>query len=427
MRIIGIVLIVGILILIALLGTGRLQSGFEAYRVLKNLVTQETDYEVDFSIDMDNDLINLSSTVQQISEDGNMIICADEYGIDVYITNGILYLENGRAFKLVGNQLEERDLLKMMLNAVRKGHVVRERDGDIDRYLTQIDSDTAEEILSLLLSENLDAVFHEELFQAEMDIQNGSLKEFHLTGEGSTTSGTGFSFGATVVPQPLSERPVIPQAVLDSIRYGTESQEIVTGEMLELVAAWLHNEHADCVEATISVNADCGVLSLDDSYNYFRQKVNGTDIHCISSHLFNVYFTDDASCTSSGQVLTTAETKLLDVAELIPIMRDLFLEGNYTVQEVGSGTTYSLKVESDKIGGIVEGIIPELKTLNISYDDCVLSVRIVDGNLSMLELNCGGSLKIVTREVDSSASVVIRYVTPNEHTIPAAVQKALIP
>ena len=414
------------LIVMLLLQTGWLQSGFAGYRALRALTTQETDFESEIHLRMDDEEIELSSTLQQISEGGNMIICADQYGIDLYIANGTLYLENGRAFKLVSSQIDQRNLLRLALNAVRKGHVVREKLDGMERYSTEIDSETVEQILSLYLSEDFDAVFSGDQLHAEMDVQGGTLTQIRLTGEGSTENGTSFRFEGSFRPQPLSERPAVPQAVLDAIASGGEGREFMTGDMLRLFAAWFKNDRAETLDATITVNADCGVLSLDDSYSYFRQKVEGKDINCVSSRLFRVYFTDQASCTSDGKVLSTAETRLLDAAQLIPLMREMFLQGNYSIEELGSGQLYTLTVEADKIGGIVESVIPELKDLNIAYQDCRLSASIRDGSLYSLELQCGGSVRIVTRDVDANAEVLIRFVSPSDHVVPAAAVKALL-
>ena len=49
-----------------------------------------------------------------------------------------------------------------------------------------------------------------------------------------------------------------------------------------------------------------------------------------------------------------------------------------------------------------------------------------DGNLYSLELKCGGSVGIVTRDVDASADVLIRFVSPSDHVIPSAVVKTLL-
>ena len=96
------------------------------------------------------------------------------------------------------------------------------------------------------------------------------------------------------------------------------------------------------------------------------------------------------------------------------------------IEELGSGQLYTLTVEADKIGGIVESVIPELKDLNIHYEDCRLSASVRDGSLYSLELKCGGNVRIVTRDVDASADVLVRFISPSDHVIPAAAVNALL-
>ena len=410
----------------ALLQSGWLQSGFAGYRVLKNFITSETDIESDIRIRTGSDELNLSTTVQQITQDGNTIICADQYGIDLYIANGALYLENGRAFRLMNDQIDQKNLLRLALDSVRRGRVVKQTDGDTIRYSTEISSDALEEVLALFVSKEIDAVFRGDELHAEIDIRNGELSEIRFAGEGVTGNGENIRFDAVFKTAPLSDRPEVPQAVLDAIQSGEAEALLLTDEALVLFAAWIKNDRADSVDAAIDVRAECGVLSLDESYSYFRQKVQNTDIHCVSNRLFRVYFTKDATCTSSGKPISTAEMRLVDTAQLIPIVREFFLRGSYSCEELGSGKLYTITVKADEIGGLVEQVIPELKDLNVSYEDCTVSVSVRDGSLYSLELECGGSVKIVTKDVDANATAIVHFEKPTEHDLPSAVRKTLL-
>ncbi len=420
--------VVLVLVLAAvLLQTGWLQSGFEGYRILRNMLTTEGDIFCEISIRTDEGDIGISTTAQQISQDGKMIVCADQYGIDLYICNGKLYLENGRAFRLVNEGIDQKNLLRLALNAVRKGNVVKETDGDVTRFRTDITNDTAEQVLALYLSEDFDVIFQMNRLEGEMDVQDGALTEIRFVGEGETETGKQFDFEISMQPGPLSERPTVPQAVLDSIRSGEGEALLLTKDAIQLFAAWIKNDRADTVDAQIDLRADCGIVSLDENYSYYRQEVDGTDIHCVSSRLFEIYFSGETACTSRGKVLSTAETRLLDAARLIPTVREFFLKGSYSCEDLGNGKLYSVRVSSEEIPGLVESVMPDLRDLNISYEDCVLSVTVRDGNLYSLELSCGGTVRVVTRDVDADASVIVHFEKPGQHTVPKAVLETLVP
>ena len=178
--------------------------------------------------------------------------------------------------------------------------------------------------------------------------------------------------------------------------------------------------------ASIAVKADAGLLSLNDQYSYYRQKTEGTDIHCVSSRLFTVYFTDSMACTASGTELGSAETTLMDTAKLITAARELCLDGSFTCEKIGSGRVYTLALPAENVEDLMKQVLPDLAALQVGYEDCTLTVTLRDDALYSLELNCGGTLKVVTRDLDASADVIVRITEPKEHKIPAGVIETLL-
>jgi hypothetical protein len=53
-------------------------------------------------------------------------------------------------------------------------------------------------------------------------------------------------------------------------------------------------------------------------------------------------------------------------------------------------------------------------------------VTLRDDALYSLELQCSGSLKIVTRDLDASADVIVRFTEPKVHRVPDSVAKELL-
>ena len=197
-------------------------------------------------------------------------------------------------------------------------------------------------------------------------------------------------------------------------------------DFLALMAAWIRYDRAANAEATISVNVDAGLLSIDNQYGYFRQIVDGTDIHVVSSRLFTVYFTDSAACTANGTPLGNAETSLKDSAALITVARELCLNGSFRCETIGGARVFTLNISADNVKTILEQVLPDLSVLDVSYEDCVLTVTVRDDVLYSVELKCGGTLKVVMRDLDASANVIVRFVEPTAHQIPQSVQDTLL-
>ena len=144
------------------------------------------------------------------------------------------------------------------------------------------------------------------------------------------------------------------------------------------------------------------------------------------SRLFSVYFTDKAACTETGSLLGDGESRLLDAASLIAAARELCLEGDFQCETSGNCRVYTLTVPAENIRELMEGILPDFRGLNISYEECTLTVTLLEESLDSMELKCGGTMKIVTREIDASADVIIRSAEVSSRTIPMAVQDALL-
>ena len=416
------------LLVFVLLKSNTLRDTLATYRLLKNFAAEETDILTDLSIHSDEREIELETTVHRVSESGKMINCAEQYGITLYIADGMVYLENGRAFDITGTRLDQSAVLELAREVFRSGDIQKEKQGAQTRYTAQIRDDSAARILGLFLAGDYSGLIQAENLTSSLTEEDGKLSELSFLGEGVTESGRHFTLQARFTPRAMTERPAIPQAVRTAMQNAqTESSELLTQDLLMLLAAWIKNDGAEEVDAEIAVQADCGSLRLDDRYDYFRRDVDGTDIHCVSSRLFTVYFTDGAACTGGGTALSEAEDRIADAAKLIPVARDLCLKGQFSCEAAGEARVYTIALAAEDAESIAQSVLPALKDLDIRYDDCRVRITVADGSLTSVELSCGGSIKVVARELAVSATVLVRYEEAGHHEIPAAVQGALIP
>ena len=92
-----------------------------------------------------------------------------------------------------------------------------------------------------------------------------------------------------------------------------------------------------------------GALSLDTDYEYYRQKTEGTDVHCVAGRLFKLYFTDEAACTESGMPLSAAEQNAADAAQLMPLAKELCLKGEFDSCISGDLRIYSVSLDMDRV------------------------------------------------------------------------------
>ena len=116
----------------------------------------------------------------------------------------------------------------------------------------------------------------------------------------------------------------------------------------------------------------------------------------------------------------------MDAAQLIPIAREFCLKGRFSCAGTEDHSIYTITLSADDASDIVSRVLPELERLNLSYDDCTLRITL-DGNaLASIELNCGGTLRVVSRELDASVLVSVSFNDNTAEAVPPSVRAVLV-
>ena len=148
--------------------------------------------------------------------------------------------------------------------------------------------------------------------------------------------------------------------------------------------------------------------------------------HCIRSALFKLYFTDSAACTATGLDLSEAQQRVVDTAQLIPLARELCLNGQFSAAGTAERMSYTIALSSDDAADLVSKLLPELDRLELNYNDCRLRIILVGGELDSIELDCGASLRVVSRDVAASVRVTVSFNDNAVEAVPSVVQKVLV-
>jgi len=406
---------------------GSIGSAVTAYRVLKDFSRQECDVETSVRLGIEDRELQMRTTAHRVLRDGHMIRCTEQYGIPLYISDGMVCLENGRVFRLADGQLSQGKVLDLALDIFLHEELTKTEADGVTRFEAVIGGGTAESVLQLFLSASSEELLHADDMDVTLTVKDGALQSLSFSGDGSAADGKAFRFDVVLTPTAMTERPVIPQAVLDAIESGGgENTQVLSEDLLRLLAAWIKNESSDAVSADINVSADCGSVRLSPRYRYSRRAVDGTDVHCIKSALFTLYFTDEAACTAGGEELSEAQRRVVDTAQLIPLAKELCLKGQFDCTGAGDRFVYSVTLSAEDAAALVSRLLPELDRLNLSYDDCRLRVTVAGESLDEIALDCGASLRVVSRDVDASVRVTADFNGDSPEAVPPRVRAVLV-
>ena len=406
---------------------GSIGSAVSAYRVLSDFSRQECDVQTDVRLHIEDQELTMRTTAHRVLRDGHMIRCTEQYGIPLYISDGMVCLENGRVFRLADGQLSQGRVLDLALEIFLHEQIRRTEADGVTRFEAVIGGETAESVLQVFLSADSRELLHTDSMTVSMSVKEGGIRSLSFSGDGSTADSKRFRIDVLLTPTAMTERPVIPQAVLEAIESGGgENIQVLSEDLLRLLAAWIKNASADTVSADINVSADCGSLRLSPRYRYSRRTVDGVDVHCIRSALFTLYFTDSAACTADGEALNEAQQRVVDTAQLIPLAKELCLKGQFDCNGAGDRFVYTVTLSGEDAAALVSRLLPELDRVNLSYRDCRLRVTVTGESLDEIALDCGASVRVVSRDVDAAVSVTADFNGDAAEAVPPAVRAALV-
>ncbi len=408
------------------LKVGNVGAVVSSCKMLKELSTKETDITTTISIELDDRKLEMETIVHRVLQDGQMYRCTQQYGIPLYIANGMVCLENGRLFQIGDGPLSQGNVVNLALKVFLNEEVRKTEEGDIDCYSSIISGDIADSILKAFVSGMEEPFLHVSEMTISLREKAGDLSSIEFAGEGVTVSGKKFRFDVILTPQDIVNRPIIPQTVVDALsNKTTEAKETLSESFLHLLAAWIRNETAETIAADIQVEADCGLLNLKPTYRYSRQRIDGVDINCISSSLFKIYFNDNGAYTASGADLTEAQKRVYTSAQLLPIARDYCMNGQFSSVTEDNCSVYTITLTSKDADEIVAQVLPEVGRININYENSSLVVTVIDDEIKTIELDCRGTLKIVSEDIDVSVYTKVTFDNSGPEIIPKMVKEKL--
>ena len=125
--------------------------------------------------------------------------------------------------------------------------------------------------------------------------------------------------------------------------------------------------------------------------------------------------------------LSTAEQNAADAAQLMPLAKELCLKGEFDSGISGDLRIYSVSLDPETALELAGTLVPELRRLKLELSDCVLKIALQESDLVQIELDCDGSIRVVSRDVESRVKIAARYVEPDGPLeLPPAVRRALL-
>lgn len=398
----------------------NLKTGLDAYQLISQYADQEK-LAIDMTVtaEVGGSSHTLSAHLEKTSADGTAVTVIRREPISLYYINGLVYLENGKAFKFDGSHPDYSQLLKDAAKIFRNTGI-EESEGT---YTISAQGEDAMGILKTLMPSQLEDSVNIQTFTVTLTTKESVLTGLLFQSEGTLEDDTQtYHVSARMdVAEPDPEL-TIPKSVLGALGNSADADTILSDDLIALTQAWMDLNGQSLIAADLNLSADCGPLVISEDLDFHQQKLDGLTVGCLQKNNYSIYFTDKRLCDKNGAAMTLDQQPLVESVELLDIAYELCMNSAYIVQN----NCYTISLDKGQMESIVHRILPETADMAITFESGSIRVYLSNGAISRITVSCSGSMEIMIAEVGASISANIRLREPDaDFSIPEKVISAL--
>lgn len=425
-----IALAVVLLAALVLVLTAPLRSMADAYTLLENFSNQSR-YAMTMSTDtqLDGQLLHADFTVTKTQEQGRDVTCVYKDGMSLYYTDGVILMENGKAYQLSDLHPDYSKLPQEAARLYQTVDFTTSRDGKTVCYTLTAEGENARTILAMLLPGQSDYLTDTHKLTLELTASGGQMQSLRFTSEGMLVDEhkTPYSITAELQPADVAEDYALPQAVDQALSAGLpETQEVIPEDLFRLLCAWTDLNQEESYTADLVLGVDCGPLNLDETLKYGQTFVEDQKIGCVRSGGLAVYFANGQFCGPGGAVLTEAESALAQRIDLLQVLYQICLNGSFDCVDTGNGSwLYTLTLDQDAMKQVALAAAPDMESQPVTLTEGRVQILVKDGSIASIRCACTGGLEGLEQALPVTVSAKLSYTTGSGFEVPAAVQEQL--
>ncbi len=432
--VLAIVLIACAVLLGWVLSEGKLKSGVEAYLLLKEYTEQqELAMELEIQAEVGTEELELEAEVLYTELDGKKVTCIEQGDLKFYYAGGILYLENGKAYRASEVSSDYSGLLEQTLLLYGEVDIETVREDGAKTYKVAAKEDFASKLLTYLLPAVAEEALGMQTLEVALRVEDEALASIVFTSQGKLKNAEASPYDITAalhIAEPEDIIIEIPDAVRKAILSdSTPIEANITEDIFRLYHAWEKAYDQNPLAAQIYLHADCGPIALDENVTFISKVEKDTRIHCIRKNDFAVYFNEDTICSEKGYAVTAAKAEAVEAADLLGIAFGLCMNGTVSCTEANGTYIYSLVLDEAGMKEIAATIAPASADMGVKFENGSVQILVTDERIESIRFACAGRVNILVSDVAVAFSAEFDMEGAEKYksfTIPEKVREALI-
>ena len=322
-----------------------------------------------------NDL-SVESDVYMVTEDGISYLALEQNSNAVYISDNVLFLKNGKAFKL-GDRMQLRtasykELLPYIGSLYEALKITAEETDSEITYSVTVTGEQVKTLMETAFPGEVLPVEGVEKLKLQVTERNGKLDQVSFSGSGNT-DGTAAQLHATLSGFRIlsaGDYPIPEEIKQSAATVNPEELFSLTEDLYRLVLALAPFADMDNIDGTLALTVDCGPLQLDTQMTL-----------------------SDLKTTSNSQI---DPQKLQILPEVLGLM---CMEGDLSCTKEGSAYLYRLVLDQPAMQELARMILPELAQYGGNLTEGEASIRLENNAITSMKVSIEGKVSALLVQI----------------------------
>lgn len=384
--------IIGIVVIVIIFGIRtvffpKLSMGKEIVKILQPILeTENQSMHLDVEADIYGKTLNIASDISLVKENEKTYLILEQGKHSFYITDNILFLENGNAYKIAEetqNQTIGYEKLFSLISSVYEEFAITKNEHQEETwYEVTVMGEQVNTLLQIFMptEENVSNVI--ENLQVRLVTKNETLHRLEFFGKANDNNGT-LQVEVTISDfQSLqANHSMIPDFIEKKVEnVDKESLLSLTEDFYRLLMAITKLAEAETLNGTLFLQADCEILQINKQMDLAELQSGISDIQ----HAPNI-------------------SVLLETVEV------LCMEGNIACEEENGTYVYTLILDKDSMQKITAKMIPEIVDYAVTFTEGSIQIRIENERIHSIKIGIDGTLRLLIMELPIEISAKLLF------------------
>lgn len=363
----------------------------------------------------------LDAQLDTVTSGGKTVTVLSQNSRSVYYCDGILYLENARAYRLTEPTGTDFSAWKGAMWLLRNAQVDMEKMG----CSVTLRGQQVQELLTSFCPGVEDVVPEVDSLTLELGVMDSKLSQIRFRGS-AWLEQTEISVDVSLdLVRPVRMK-TIPSAVDAALRTGDPFQaEPLTENVIRFFAAFLALEEQETLAGELTLSADCGPLALDKTVDLFCWQAEGKRIYSLQENGVGLYYGNGTVCDSQGRSLSV-NAENASAVKIPEMLLAVCLRLSADCQQDQDQYVYRFSLDGSAMEELAYAIVPGAGKLPLSLTEGSIEIVLRQDRIRSLHIRIQGSLSLLVTQVDVAIGgevMLLDYAAP---ALPEAVKAALL-